>query len=151
MSGRWQGVAEFDPWKRIFIVLVVLFAILATSIVVAQGAHAAAGCSSRSRTYRYKVAGITVMWYRATASGCWNARNTKVTSFSMGVTGDATIPYRYSGIVGTEPIGAVGSHQAGKQITVRFDSCVPPFGCTSAWQPWTRFILDSYGNWDIHP
>jgi hypothetical protein len=151
MRGQWQGVREFNPWKRVFLVLVILFTILVTSIVVAQGAHAASGCSSRSKTYRYKVAGITVMWYRATAQGCWNAKNTAVTSFSMGVTGDATIPYRYEGIIGTEPVGGKGQHMWGKMITVRFDSCVPPFGCTSTWQPYARFVLDSYGNWDLRP
>lgn len=106
------------------------------------------GCSSRSRTYS---AALGLMHWRVTASGCWNAAHTKVTSFSIGASGDATLPYRYSGIIGREPIGAIGSHQVGKQLTARFDSCVPPFGCVSTWQPWARFILDSYGNWDIHP
>jgi hypothetical protein len=132
-------------------VLLVLFAVLAGSLIVASRADAAAGCSSRSKTYRTKVLGVTTMWYRATAQGCWNAANTKVTSFTMGVTGDAVIPYRYQGIIGIEPVGGQGQHMWGKNITVRFDSCVPPFGCMSAWQPYARFVLDSYGNWDLRP
>jgi hypothetical protein len=149
--GRWLPVDKpFRPWVRVGVALIVLLLIMVAGIVLAGGARASAGCSTRSRTYAYRAPGGARLWWtEITASGCWNAANTKVTSFSAGGSGGANTPYRYDGITGRQPVGGVGQHQAGMVLTYRIEMCIPFVGCSVVAQPKARIILDSYGNWDI--